>query len=82
MTEELTQYKKEVMEALEAHLKTKGYPNMQPQQILNELPNLWRVMDEKGLIRYGLTYQAFSTIAHQRFVQFQMEEQFYNFFGG
>lgn len=76
MTPELIKYKEDVSKALKEHLTTKEWPNMHPQLVLNELVNMWRVLDEKGLIQHGMTYQRFSQIAHSEFVNFQLRQHF------
>lgn len=76
MTPELIKYKEDVTKALKEYLTTKGWPNLHPQLMLNELPQMWRVMDEKGLIQYGMTYQRFSQIAHEQFINFQLRQHF------
>ncbi len=59
--------KEKIRQSMLDHLKTKGYPDMTNQQIIHELPNLWRKLDADGLleqpVKAGLTYQHFVNIA-------------------
>jgi len=68
MTPEMLEYKKEVIKAMEEYLKAKGYPdNFSNEQIMTDLSNIYRHLEDKGLVRYGLNYAFFRQIAEQQF---------------
>lgn len=51
--------KTKIKEVMVKHLKSKGYPNMTPEQIMQELKPMWIAIEEAGLIRQGMSFQAF-----------------------
>lgn len=67
--EEKQQYKKEVKQALENYLAQFGYPNMQKEEIMSHLPDMYRTLEEKGLVKYGLNFQIFKAIAETKFIE-------------
>ena len=74
--EQKAEYKKEVKEALDEFLKNNSLTNADPQVIMSHLPNMYRHLEDKNLIKYGLTFQAFNRFAQESFVYSQMMGQF------
>lgn len=74
--EQKAEYKKEVKEALDEFLKTNSLTDAEPQVIMSHLPNMYRHLEDKSLIKYGLTFQAFYRFAQESFVYQQMMGQF------
>lgn len=51
------------------HLKSKGFPDLSHEEIIGELPAMWRKLEEEQLIQDGMTYQGFcSSAAEQSFL--------------
>ncbi len=76
MTPEL---KEKIKKSMNDHLVSKGYPDITNDQILAELPVLWKKLSDEGLleepIKQGMTYQHFVNIAiHKRNQMEAMEE--------
>ena len=59
----MTDDRKRIADVMLGHLKTKGWPNMTDQQILNELKPMWVRLEESGLT-LGIDFRTFVTIAH------------------
>jgi hypothetical protein len=74
--EQKAEYKKEVKEALDEFLKTNSLTNAEPQVIMSHLQNMYRHLEDKNLIKYGLTFQSFNRYAQESFVYQQMMGQF------
>lgn len=78
--------KEKITQSMLAYLSTRGYPNLDINQILAELPNLWNKLSSEGLldehVKKGLTYQAFCDIARQKAVEALMMQDFQNFMRG
>lgn len=53
------------------HLKKIGYPNITNERIMQELPELFKVLDRENLIPEPMTYQMFYQIA---LVKYQQEK--------
>lgn len=53
--------------AFTEYLTRIGYPNITNEQIMEELPNLFRFLDSKDLIPQKMTFQMFQQIATQRY---------------
>ena len=55
--------KEKIKQSMLAHLKSKGYPNINNNQIVQELPALWNKLSKEGLIdefvKKGFSYQLF-----------------------
>lgn len=74
--EQKAEYKKEVKEALDQFLKNNSLTDAEPQVIMSHLQNMYRHLEDKNLIKYGLTFQAFNRFAQEAFVYQQMMGQF------
>ena len=73
--EEKERYKKEVKVALDEYI-TANCPNAMPEVIMQHLPNMYRYLEGKNLVKYGLNYSFFLEIAKQRFIQAKLHEAF------
>jgi len=74
--EQKAEYKKEVKEALDQYLTTHNIKDADPQIIMQHLVNMYRHLEDKNLIKYGLTFQSFNRYAQESFVYQQMMGQF------
>ena len=76
MTPEL---KEKIRKSMHDHLVSKGYPDMNNDQILAELPALWNKLSAEGLleepIKQGMTYQHFVNIAIHKRNQIEVMEE-------
>lgn len=83
MTEE--ELKTKCKGIMETHLKSKGYPNLSDQQIMNELPEMWKLFENEGLMEElknkGYSYQRFVQTAQSKAMQVRMEEELGSLFG-
>lgn len=61
--------KEQIKELFINHLKTLGYPNIDPQVVLNELLTLYKLLDNSGLKPEGLTFPIFKQIAIVQFLK-------------
>lgn len=66
--EQKVEYKKEVKEALDSYLSANNLTNQPSQVIIQHLPNMYRHLEDKNLIKYGLTYQLFNRFAQEAFI--------------
>ena len=74
-----------IKEELTNYLKSKGLPNGNHNAIVNELPNMWKLLESKGLLKTytdkGFTYKHFVDIALQKKHEAEIIEAFGNKFG-
>jgi hypothetical protein len=75
MTPEQVGYRDEVKKVLIEFLTQFGYPDMTLQEVMSHLPNMYRTLEEKQLVKYGLTWQLFEQFAVQKANQVHMDEQ-------
>lgn len=78
--DDLNTLKRKITEVMLTYLKTKGYPNISGQQIVQECPNMWRAIAGAGLMRPEMSYQAFVQAAHHEYVREAFERQFASHF--
>lgn len=64
----MTDLQKKLKNAMLEHLKTKGYPNMTLDQIMNELKPMWIKLEESGLLPYGVNFNNFVQSAHGGYI--------------
>lgn len=50
-----------------------GYPKCTLAQIMNQLPHMWNVLVQQGLIRPGMTYNAFIQAAQEKYMQAEID---------
>lgn len=55
--------KEQIKKVMLDHLKSKGYPNMSTDSILQECRPMWIKIEEAGLKQRGWTFQQFGQIA-------------------
>lgn len=72
--------KLEIKQAIIDYLDTLGYPNITPERVLLEIPNMWRLLDKSNLKPEGMSFQAFSTIVHRAYQQKKIEFELANHF--
>lgn len=51
------------------HLTELGYPNLSNQEIANEFKDMWRKLEEAGLILPGMSYEQYLDHANYEFVK-------------
>jgi hypothetical protein len=66
--EEKTQYKAEVQAALYEYLKNNNLMQSRNEDVMSHLPNMYRHLEEKGLIKFGLTWAFFQNSANDAFM--------------
>jgi hypothetical protein len=59
MKPNMEMHKEKCQKVMMYHLAELGYPNMTRQQIVNELKDMWRKLEEAGLIVDGMNYQEY-----------------------
>lgn len=78
--------KEEIRQSMLEHLKTKGYPNMGRDQIVEELAPMWNKLLTEGLlegpIKEGMTFEHFVNIALQKKYEFDTLEEVQRYFSG
>lgn len=74
--QEKLQYKTEVKAALEEYLVKNNIKDADPVIIMQHLPNMYRHLEDKSLIKYGLNWQLFNRFAQEQFVYMQMMGEF------
>jgi hypothetical protein len=63
-------WKSEVLVVLKAYLTEKlAYPDCSNDEIMAELPNMWRLLDEKGLVKTGMNYAWFHSEAQAMYMK-------------
>jgi hypothetical protein len=76
MTPEL---KAKIKASMNEHLVSKGYPDISNDQIIQELPAMWKKLESEGLleepIKQGMTYQHFVNIALHKKHEFEIMEE-------
>ena len=60
------EFKAEAKAVMLEHLKSKGYPDMTTQQILDELKPLYVKLEEAKLIPAGMNFKTFVQIAREK----------------
>lgn len=65
--EEKTVYKEKANQVLFDYVNSLGYPNITNEQIMQEIPNMWRQLEEHNLMLPGFTYQMFQNIVNEQF---------------
>lgn len=70
MTEqENEEFVKKASKLLKEHLTTTlGYPKCTANQIMQQLPQMWAILNQQGLVKPGMTYQAFTVAAQQKYM--------------
>lgn len=56
------------------HLTELGYPNMTNTEIANEFKDMWRKLEEAGLIADGMNYQEYMEHANFAFLKAEMDD--------
>jgi hypothetical protein len=67
--------KEKIKKVMLEHLKSKGYPNMTPEQIMRELKPMWVKLEELNLIQPGWNFTQFCMIAQEVHLRIQLEEE-------
>ena len=55
--EQILEHKEKCRKVMIHHLTELGYPNMTREEIVNELKDMWRKLEEAGLVVDGMNYQ-------------------------
>lgn len=71
----LTADNEKIKEVLINHLKQFGYPNMEPEVVLNELKNMYRELENQNLIPTGMRFEDFSIAAHQQYMFHKLKSE-------
>ena len=77
--EEKQKLKEELKKVVMDHLTPIGYPNLTIEQVMTELPNVWKKICDAGLYKEGMSYQAFVDQAFQQAMLAQMMGQIKGF---
>ena len=64
---EKEEYLKKANKVLFEYVNSIGYPNILNDIIMQQIPNMWRALEENGLMRSGFTYQMFQNIVNEQF---------------
>lgn len=67
--------KEKIKKVMLEHLKSKGYPNMTPEQIMRELKPMWVKLEELNLIQSGWNFTQFCMIAQEVHLRTELEEE-------
>lgn len=51
-----------------------GYPNCHPDAVLMHLPQMWNVLSQKGLLKPGMTYEAFVHFAREEHLKYSINQ--------
>ena len=77
--EEKLEWKKQALIIIDKHLLEKlGYPNCTNHDIMSEVSNLWRLLEENKLIKPGMTYQGFFNEAQREFQKAEFQNTLRN----
>lgn len=63
------------------HLKTKGYPNLTDQQILDELKPMWDKLGQARLLQAHWKYEDYVKLAHMSKLRADLKEEFLKHLG-
>lgn len=74
--EEKYLYRIECRRALNDYIVQHGLDNESNDVILLHLPNMYRYLETLGLVKYGLTFEIFSTIAHNEYMFAELNRRF------
>lgn len=61
---EIENHKEKCKKVMLAHLTDLGYPNMECDDIMKELKDMWVKLEEAGLILEGMKFEAFAEHAN------------------
>lgn len=61
------QEKTKIKSVLIEHLKKSGYPNIPKEEILRQLPDMFKLLGDLKIIPEGCTYQIFAQAAEQAY---------------
>lgn len=67
--EEKIQYHTEVKTAMYEYLENNNLMDVPNIEIMGHLQHMYRHLEEKGLVKFGLTFAFFQEVAHDYFVQ-------------
>lgn len=74
MKPNMEMHKEKCRKVMIHHLTELGYPNMTRQEIMNELKDMWRKLEEAGLIVEGMTYAEYVAEADYAFTKAEFED--------
>lgn len=58
---------------MKTYLKEKiNYPNCDPKLVLQHLLPMWQMLEKKGLVLKGQTYEAFARQGHHKYMEMEM----------
>lgn len=77
--QQLWELRLKIQEKCFEYLISIGYPNIDNQKILQELPNIWKYLDQQGLLTPDASYQAFVNAAFSKFNQIRNSNHFSRF---
>lgn len=66
--EQKAEYKQEVKTALYEYLEINNLIESRNDEIMSHLQNMYRHLEEKNLIKYGLTFPFFASMANDAFM--------------
>lgn len=59
--------KEQIKKVMRDHIVATYGENFTPEQVMNELKNMWIKLEEAKLIQPGMSFQAFAEIAHAQY---------------
>lgn len=79
MSNELKELTEKCQKVMRDHLESAGWKLGDDQKVFDELPNMWRKLDEAGLCeklkQHGMTFQHFLAIAQNKYREIKIMEQ-------
>ena len=70
-TNEIAILKEQIKKVMLGHLSSLGYPKMDKNRIIAELPQMWVKIEEAGLNKEGLSYKG---LVHHAYSQFALAD--------
>lgn len=56
------------------HLAELGYPNLSNQEIANEFRDMWRKLEEAGLVVEGMSFEQYMEFANFAYLKAEMDD--------
>jgi len=73
----IQELREKVKQSMLDHLQTVGYPDMEIDDVLQELKPMWVKLESEGLIQPGMSFKAFQSWAVQRAMEAQISDHIF-----
>ena len=73
----IDELREKVKNSMIEHLQTVGYPNMEVDDVLQELKPMWVKLENEGLIQSGMNFRTFQEWAVQKAMEAQITDHIF-----